>query len=358
VHEFEVSPEIAAELSQAALGRGVAPSAVAGWVTLSSSQWGGAGADAESIFDLGSVTKSCVALLAGLLNEQGELDLVAPVEFYLPELARTAVHGTPLLSLLRHDSGLSAHFRFYREAWAGRPISRSAILRKAASLVHGPRGQVVYSDLGYIFVGAVLERVTGAELDHVLARRLFAPLKLELGSARAFARLRARTFIKTEVQPSRGGVLSGTVHDDNAWVLAGMGTAGHAGLFGTLRGMLGLGRALLTAGGGQGPLSRILPVLLANPAPSGHAAGFLFARGNATSAGGLASQHTFGHLGFPGVSLWCDAERGVATALLTNRVFPRRSLPPGRVTIAELRRGVHDFLWGSADRRNPRSESR
>lgn len=347
--------EIAEELSRSAVGRGIAPAAVAGWVNRLEGQWGGAGADEKSIFDLGSVTKSCVALLVGLLHERGELDLVAPIEVYLPELARTAIQGTSLLSLLRHDSGLVAHFRFYRESWAGRPVSSSAILNQAASLVRGPPGQVVYSDLGYILLGAALERAKETPLDHLLASHLFSPLELEIGSARAFARRAHCTFMKTEVQPSRGGVLRGAVHDDNAWALGGMGTAGHAGLFGTLRGILGLGRLLLTALSGEGPLHAVLPRLLADPAPSGHAAGFLFARGAATSAGSLSSQRTFGHLGFPGVSLWCDAERGAATALLTNRVFPRRSSPPGRITIAELRRGVHDSLWRSADRRNPLS---
>jgi CubicO group peptidase (beta-lactamase class C family) len=353
VRDLESSDVIDQELWRAAVATRVAPVAVAGWATADRGEWGGAGADHTSVFDLGSVTKPCTALLLGLMHHQGELDLSRPLGHFLPELSDAPAGGVPLTALLRHEAGLVAHFRFYRESWAGRAVVRSAILRKAARLVQTPPGPVVYSDLGYILLGAVLERRSGVALDHLLAERLFGPLSLELGSARAFSQRPERRFVVTEVQPARGGPIQGQVHDDNAWALGGFGIAGHAGVFGTLRGVLGLGRILLAAQRGEGFLGDVLPDLLARPSPSGYSAGFMFSRGAASTAGALSDEHTFGHLGFPGASLWCDPGRGVATALLTNRVFPRRSVPRGRKTIGELRREFHDFLWtrSALDRR-------
>jgi serine-type D-Ala-D-Ala carboxypeptidase len=329
----------------------VAPRAVSAWADQNTGEWGALGADLHSVFDLGSITKPCVAILAGLAEELGALRLDEPIGKIISEAAGSNIETVPLRSLLRHESGLIAHFRFYSDSWSGKPLQMAGVLRRLSHMVRHPRGGTVYSDLGYILVGRALEIRMREPLDHLLTRHVFSPLGAELGSARAFAARDGVHFVETEVQPARGGLLRGQVHDDNAWALSGVGASGHAGLFGSLSGVICLGRALLDGWRRTGPLSSVVPKLLQEPSAGGFSCGFMHPTGPKSSAGTLAALEAFGHLGFPGTSFWCDPVRGVVGVLLTNRVFPRRSPFPGRKTIQDLRREHHDYLWARGPER-------
>jgi CubicO group peptidase (beta-lactamase class C family) len=316
----------------------------------------------ETIFDLASVSKPIVACTLSRLAERGLVSLDAPLSAILPELGGSRSAQLPLELLLAHRAGLDGHRPLFAPVLHGRPFRRSTALRAAADARRAectgapPAAGFapVYSDLGYALLGACIEAVARKPLDHVIAAEVAAPLDLELGSARQL-RVRRPTFARdvapTEVVPARGGCVRGVVHDENAWALSGHGCSGHAGMFGTVRAVLGFGAALLEALAGRSDwLSRASLELLVRPRPGGTLrAGFDGKSEAASSAGSVAGPHTFGHLGFTGTSLWCDPGAGTATVLLTNRVYPTRNNP--RIRVA--RPLVHDALFRAASPQLP-----
>jgi len=142
----------------------------------------------------------------------------------------------------------------------------------------------------------------------------------------------------------RGGQITGRVHDDNAWDLAGLGTAGHAGLFGLAHDMGRLGVAMVDALVGRSStwLGAGQAEFMTRPRPGGSLlAGFDGTTLNG-SAGARFGPRSFGHLGFTGTSLWCDPDAGVIVVLLTNRVCPTRE----NILIRSVRPDVHGALFG------------
>jgi CubicO group peptidase (beta-lactamase class C family) len=208
----------------------------------------------------------------------------------------------------------------------------------------------LYSDLGYILLGAALERQSGLPLEALLQREVAGPLGLELDSAQGWARrVGQRQFDErvapTEELPERGGLLKGVVHDDNAWDWRGAGAAGHAGLFGTAAAVGGFGRAVLDAlaGRSQAWLTRAEAEFLVRPRPGGSLrTGFDGKAAEGSSAGSSFGARAFGHLGFTGTSVWCEPEAGVVVVLLTNRVHPTRE----NIRIRTVRPDVHNALFG------------
>jgi CubicO group peptidase (beta-lactamase class C family) len=345
----------------------VAPAAAAGYVGASVSAeavCGAAGslpegeASTSTLFDLASVSKPVVACTLARLAGRGEIDLGAPLGALLPEARGSSSEHVPLELVLAHRAGLDGHRALFAPLFAGRPIDKSRALfcaadaRRADCLGSPPAAEgfpPLYSDLGYLLIGAVLERVTGEPLDQLVEREIARPLGLTLGSARQLLR-RRRTFARdvapTEIVRARGGCVRGVVHDENAWALSGHGASGHAGLFGTVHDVLGFGAALLEALAGRSSWLRRDDVwTLVRPRPGGTLrAGFDGKSEGISSAGALSGSETFGHLGFTGTSLWCDPGAGIACVLLTNRVHPTRENP----RIRAARPLVHDALFAAA----------
>lgn len=344
----------------------VAPAAAGGYVGASVSAQavcGAAGrlpegeASTRTLFDLASVSKPIVACTLLRLVGRGEVELRAPLGAVLAEARGSASMEVPLELLLAHRAGLDAHRALFAPLFAGRAIDRSRALFCAADArrvecVGAPAAEgfpPLYSDLGYLLLGAVIEQVTGQPLDQVVEREVALPLGLELGSARQLLRRRsgfAREVAPTEIVRARGGCVRGVVHDENAWALSGHGASGHAGLFGTVHDVLGFGAALLQALAGRGGwLARDALWTLVRPRPGGTLrAGFDSKSEGVSSAGALSGPETFGHLGFTGTSLWCDPRAGLASVLLTNRVHPSRDNP----RIRGARPLVHDALFVAA----------
>lgn len=311
----------------------------------------------RTLFDLASVSKPVVATTLARLAARRQLPLQTPLADVLPEARGTASERVPLELLLAHRAGLDAHRPLFGPVLSGRPFRRDSTLRQAADArrrecAGAPPSEgfpPVYSDLGYLLLGAAIEAALGCELDRAIDAEVAEPLGLELGSARMMRARRAdfaRAVAPTEVVPARGGLVRGVVHDENAWALAGHGAAGHAGLFGTAAAVLGFGQALLLARAGRSSwLSppALEPLLRTRPGGTLRA-GFDGKSGAASSAGTLSGSETFGHLGFTGTSLWCDPAAEIACALLTNRVHPTRDNP----RIRAARPLVHDALFAAA----------
>jgi CubicO group peptidase (beta-lactamase class C family) len=314
-------------------------------------------ASVDTIFDLASVSKPIVACCLARLAARGVLALEAPLGALLPEARGTRSARVPLELLLAHRAGLDAHHPLFAELFAGCPIRRSPALRRAADARRpecaGEPDSAgfppIYSDLGYLLLGAAIEAVTGEPLDHVIQREVALPLGLALGSARQLLRQRSsfdRDVAPTEIVRARGGCVRGVVHDENAWALSGHAASGHAGLFGTVSDVLGFGAALLSALAGTSSwLSRAAVHTLTKPRPGGSLrAGFDGKSAAGSSAGARCGAETFGHLGFTGTSLWCDPSAGIVSVLLTNRVYPTRENP----RIRAARPLVHDALFEAA----------
>lgn len=310
--------------------------------------------DAETPFDLASMTKIlCTTTVAMLLYADGALHLDQPAREILPDLP----DGVTARRLLQHAAGFPAWRPFFKDLSAlppGTPATRERLLALArATPVTDPGQRAVYSDIGFLALGSLLERVGGERLDRLFARRVALPLGLDLrwGWAGAAA---------TEDCPVRGQVQSGTVHDINAWWAGGV--AGHAGLFGSAAGVLGLAEALLGAfHDDAGASTRFLPPRVVQEfwtfaGPGSHRLGWDSPTPGATSAGPRWPADGVGHLGFTGTSLWIAPRQRVCVALLTNRVHPvveGGSVPgqtgPRTAAFRALRPLVHTAVVGALE---------
>jgi len=294
-------------------------------------------AGVDTLFDLASVTKPVTALALARLGARSRLHRGELLGEVLPALAATRSGRVPLDLLASHRAGLDGHRQLYAPLLQGLAVDPAASLRIAADARRAdcegdppPQGfPPVYSDLGYLLLGAALAARAGDDLDRILDREVLAPLGLTIGSAR---QLRARVDFDARVAPTetvgwRGGTVRGAVHDENAWALARDAAAGHAGLFGDARAVVDLGVAILDALAGRGDAilgpADLEPVLRDRPGGS-LLAGFDRRSGENPTSGPRFGARTFGHLGFTGTSLWIDPDAQLVGVLLTNRVHPTR----------------------------------
>lgn len=372
-----IHDEIGGVLKRWVLSSGAAPGASAAIAAYRNGRWyealGVAGVHTrddprpvtrDTLYDLASLTKPMVAVLAARLVRAGRLSWGERLGALLPALAHTRSAAAPLSLLASHRAGLVAHLRLGADeasgvAAPGPPadvwpwLVRCAEARRSdcAGPIPEQGFPPLYSDLGYILLGRVLSEVAGLPLDALLERELCAPLGTsELGSAGALTRrLGAEAYgtrvAATEVVAARGGELSGVVHDDNAWELVGSGLAGHAGAFGTARGVASFARAVLDALAGRRSewLTAAEVGELTRPRPGGSLRmGFDGKAAAESSAGPRFSARAFGHLGFTGTSVWCDPDANIAVVLLTNRVSPTRD----NISIRAVRPDAHGSLFG------------
>jgi len=304
----------------------------------------------ETMYDVASLTKAvATSVLAMQEIGAGRLSLDTKVAALLPEfsdrlgdaakpggqddrasdLARDQV---TVGQLLGHSSGLPAHRPFWKQA-AHSPAERLAIARLAARepLAYLPGTRAVYSDLGFILLGWLLERLTGARLDLLFQDRIARPLGLaattfvSLADSEARAQLLGdRTVAATQLSAERHGLVLGEVDDMNAFAMGGI--AGHAGLFSTAGDLAAIATALVAAFRGEGDLVA-RDVIRQFWSPSG-VPGSTWRLGwdgpaeLGSQAGEKLSRGSVGHLAFTGCSLWIDPAREVLVVLLSNRVHP------------------------------------
>jgi len=307
----------------------------------------------DTVFDLASVSKPFLAVLVTRLARRGEVAFDTRLGALLVEARGTPSESAPIEALLAHRAGLAAHLPLFAPVEFRRPVRRRHALERAACSFrpdcrHVPSSSEyppLYSDMGYLLVGAALERLTGFALDALFHREIFTPLGLEMGSARQWLARGdfKRRVAPTEFLPWRGRPARGVVHDDNCWALAGHAAAGHAGLFAPVAALLKFGCTLLDAQSGRDEsfMSRAELARLTRPRAGGSLrCGFDGKTAEGSSVGASAGPRTFGHLGFTGTSLWCDPDLEVVTVALTNRVYPTRENP----RIRAARPLVHEAL--------------
>jgi len=296
----------------------------------------------DTVYDLASLTKMlATAPLLVALEQQGRLELEAPLGRYLKQFERSPWAGVSLISLATHTSGLPAWRPLYLE---GSTIDD--YLRQIAGMrVAAEPGQALYSDLGFIALGAVIAAAADTDLPTLFRERIAAPLgRSTLGFATGAGRRDAAptergNAFERELAGSAGAghawretLLRGEVHDANAHGLGG--AAGHAGLFGTAEDLATVARELLRPGG-LGLDDRARDRLL-RVQSGGRTVGMVSARCSRAARGVLPDEAP-GHVGFTGTSLWLDPASGGFYALLTHRVHPQ----VGTRDFQLLRRGFH-----------------
>jgi CubicO group peptidase (beta-lactamase class C family) len=225
--------------------------------------------------------------------------------------------------LLTHSSGLAATAPLYQEI-QGRTSYRERI--EAMDLTYPPGSRSVYSDLGIILLGEILEQASGRPFEDLVRERVLDPLGMRDTMFRPPAELRSQSA-PTELDPWRGRMVQGEVHDENAFALGGV--APHAGLFATASDLARFAQMMLNGGtlDGHHIVSRETIDLFTRRAgipDSDRALGWDTKSAEGSSAGTLFSPRSFGHTGFTGTSIWIDPERQLYVILLTNRVYPTR----------------------------------
>ncbi|MDB4887381.1 MAG: beta-lactamase family protein [Gemmatimonadetes bacterium] len=289
-----------------------------------------------TIWDLASLTK-VVGMTSAMLQlvEQGRIDLDAPVQRYLPEWTGRWKERVTVRDLITHRSGLPAFRQYFKLNLA--PDSTLA-LQLSTPLDTVPGARMVYSDIGAITAGKVVERVSGERLDAYLARHVFGPLGMKDTRYLPPDSLRSR-IAPTEVDPWRGRHLVGEVHDENAAALGGV--SAHAGLFSTANDLSRLAQAYLNGGELDGArLAKAATIrqftTVQDSTFSTRALGWDTPPG--AGSGHFLRHPAFGHTGFTGTSLWIDPAHDLYVILLTNRVNPTREhsrIAPVRTSVVD-----------------------
>jgi CubicO group peptidase (beta-lactamase class C family) len=291
----------------------------------------------ETIYDLASLTKvvgTTTAIM--ILYDAGLVGLDDPVSKYLPEFSGGYKDSVTVRLLLEHRSGLPAG----RDLWrlASTPAEARQLVLTTPLEYRPGKGQI-YSDLGAITLGLLVEKISGERLDTFLQEHVFGPLGMENTFFLPPDSVRSR-IAPTEMTPPRGYPLRGEVHDENAYALGGV--AGHAGLFSTAADLSVFAQMILNGGEYEGVrvISDSTVRLFTKRAAGNRALGWAMGDGQ-WGSGRFLSDDAFGHVGYTGTSLWIDPDREMFVILLTNRVHAARARQPAKV-IADVRADLSD----------------
>ena len=296
--------------------------------------------DESSLFDLASVTKVIATTAAVMkLYDEGRLNLDDPVSKYIPQYAQGAKARVTLRHLMLHRGGLPP----FKKLWEICKTPQEALDSVfATQLVAAPGDSTIYSDLGLITMGKIVEKITGMTLDSFVLKEYYAPLKMN------------NTFfnpshaIWSHVVPTeydsvwRKELVRGTVHDENASFIGGV--SGHAGLFSTASDLAVFMQMLMnngTYGGVQYLGEKTIVDFIRTKSPGQERwIGWDMRSPVGSSSGQYFSASSFGHTGFTGTSIWADPERHLFVIFLTNRVYPTRA----NSKISKVRPQLHDAV--------------
>ncbi len=280
----------------------------------------------ETIYDVASLTKPIVTTSAVMmLAAEGHVDIDAPVSHYLTDWLNGPDPGrrkkVAVRDLLLHTSGLPAHRDFFESSKTSREVLKRVY---AESLLAEPGTRIEYSDLGFMLLGEIIERLTGETLDRFARERVFAPLEMNHSCFNPPRNMRARIAPTENDTAFRKRQLRAEVDDANAFAMGGI--AGHAGLFSTATDLAIFAQMMLN--GGVYAHRQMFPratvngfTARINVGDSARALGWDVPTVD-SSSGRYFSKESFGHNGFTGTSIWIDPKKDLFVILLTNRVYP------------------------------------
>lgn len=318
----------------------------------------------DTVFDLAGL--SSVVITTTLLMkfvELGKLRLEDRFSRFVQGFGVAGKSAITIEHLLSHASGMPAWIPFYEELVRANSADRIGILtsRGARDYIYNslnrvqvkfnPGSKQLYSDLGFILLGEIIESLTGVGLDKAAHKYILQPIGMKSSSFIELAMIKRRgihpvkdRIAPTEECPWRRRVLCGEVHDDNAWAMGGI--AGHSGLFSTASDLHLFATEILKAFRGQSEFLRRDTVMrfFAGPqsfeADGGYRLGWESPNRENNMSESKLSELAVGHCGFTGCSLWLEPTLGVDIILLTNRIHPSRS----NKQIRNFRPQLHDAI--------------
>jgi serine-type D-Ala-D-Ala carboxypeptidase len=319
----------------------------------------------STVYDLASLTKPLATTTSILLLiQEGWLGLQDQLRNILTEFKGSAIGEARVQDLLSHSSGLPGWRPIYEQLQeqgvvalspddAQRAKERVLQLIRDEPLIYVNGEKSLYSDLGFMLLGFIVEQVSHMRLDQFCWEKCYQPLLAEplmycplltrTSSDRSGHAIERTRIAPTEFDPWRNRLLQGEVHDENAAALGGV--AGHAGLFGTAETVLAVSGAWLAAYH-QRPSVLATYLVRQFVTRGSHVPNSSWALGWDTpsmpsSSGSCLSSKAFGHLGYTGTSLWIDPMGELEVVLLSNRVYPTRK----NEKIREFRPLIHDLVY-------------
>ena len=324
----------------------------------------GSPVSASTVYDLASLTKPLATVTAlVLLMQEGSCRLDDRVADHLSECAGDFIGSATIRHLLMHSSGLPAWRGFYERlspdgtipsSVGEREQAKRAVLSliRSEAPVYERDTRSLYSDLGFMLLGLIIERISRQSMNNYFLNHIVRPLgeprigfvlSEQRGALSDSVDQETGGVAPTEVDRWRGHLLCGEVHDQNAAALGG--EAGHAGLFGTADAVLAISGEWLRAYHGRGTIldQAVVQEFTRRQKPEASSS---WALGWDTpsvpsSAGGHFAAQSFGHLGYTGTSLWIDPVRELEVVLLSNRVHPSSR----NEAIREFRPAIHDLVY-------------
>jgi len=271
---------------------------------------------ADTIFDLASLTKVIATTTCVMRLEQlGQIKLNDPVAKYIPDFAQNGKEDVTIRMLLTHYSGLPADLDL-KQPWNG--VDEGYARANASKLVNPPGSTFLYSDVGFVVLGELVQKVSGMPLDQYAQQNVFGPLGM------ASTRFNPPPTWVPRIAPTQrdehtGQVLRGTVHDPTARQMGGV--AGDAGLFSNADDVAKFAQAILN--GGAPILNSLIVEKMTTPQqpanmPNVRGLGWDIDSPYSSNRGELLPVGSFGHTGFTGTSLWIDPTTDTYVILLTN----------------------------------------
>ncbi len=305
----------------------------------------------DNIFDLASLTKPLATVMAAAkLLEDEKLFLSQTISSVLPGYFSKDKQDITIDHLLHHTSGLPAHREYFRNLDSyDQALKRSKLRQMTADepLISRPGEEQLYSDLGFIILAWIIEKISGQQMDRFVQGMIYKPLGvktlfyIDLFNSSYFPDDLYEKIVPTEKCPWRKKLIKAQVHDENTWAVGGI--EGHAGLFGDAVSVWKLSMEIMNALAGRRTKAlnkNVIQELLKQKKTGGFRAGFDTPSKSNSSSGRYFSPGSIGHLGFTGTSLWMDIDRSVIIVLLTNRVHPHRK----NIKIRQFRPLIHDII--------------
>jgi len=332
------------------------------------------------VYDMASVTKICATTISVMkLYEQGKISLTKKLGDYLPWVKGTNKENLIIENILLHQAGLNAYIPFYRETIdtaTGIPSNKLYAAQKTDSFsIHvaenlflrkdwndtmfsrilksalGPKDKYVYSDNDFIFLGKVVEQLSGITLDKYVQQEFYQPMVLSSAGFKPRERMALNKIAPTENEPIfRKQQIRGDVHDPGAAMFGGV--AGHAGLFSNAYDIAVIMQMLLNGGTFNG--KRYLQKETIDLFTAYHSTisrrGYGFDKPERDNDKRpepypcfSASPATFGHTGFTGTCTWADPVNNLVYVFLSNRVCPDGVNPKlGRMNV---RSKIHEAIY-------------
>ncbi len=305
----------------------------------------------STLFDLASVSKVIATTTAAMVCFDRKLfKLDDKVSKFIPEFSQNGKGDITIRNLLLHNSGLPAYKRFYKFCKNADDVLKDIYSTK---LEYPTGSQTVYSDLGMILMGKIIEKVTGMTLDQFAKKEIFIPLGMKNTMYNPPDSLKKKCA-PTEIDNYwRHKLIQGEVHDETAAMLGGV--AGHAGLFSTAEDIAKVLQMLLQKGkfkGKQIVKAGTIRLFITKQSAGGgeessRALGWDTKSPVGSSAGNLFSDKSYGHTGFTGTSVWTDPTRNLFVVFLTNRVYPTRE----NNKLLKVRPALHDAVINAIAKR-------